>query len=70
MNKIQITLNHTITLSEKLKSPTLFSDCGKSESAKAFCAWYCAQSSAPECPNVKKIKNGGLDQYGSEHSEV
>ena len=21
---------------------------------------------APECPNVKKLKNGGLDQYGPE----
>ena len=25
-----------------------------------------AQDWAPECPNVKKIKNGGLDQYGAE----
>ena len=26
-----------------------------------------AQSWAPECPNVKKTKKGGLDQYGAEH---
>ena len=25
-----------------------------------------AQDWAPECPNVKKIKKGGLDQYGTE----
>ena len=25
---------------------------------------------APECPNVKKNKNGGLDQYGFEHFVV
>jgi len=28
-----------------------------------------AQDSAPECPNVKKIKTGGLDQYGAEPLE-
>jgi len=26
-------------------------------------------SLAPECPNVKKIKKVGLDQYRSEHFE-
>ena len=29
-----------------------------------------AQDWAPECPNVKKNKNGGLDQYGFEHFVV
>ena len=29
-----------------------------------------AQDWAPECPNVNKIKNGGLDQYGTEHFEM
>ena len=27
-------------------------------------------TTAPECPNVKKNKNGGLDQYGFEHFVV
>ena len=29
-----------------------------------------AQSWAPESPNVKNLKNGGLDQYGPGRSEV
>ena len=29
-----------------------------------------AQSRAPECPNVKKFKKGGLDQYGPKHLEM
>ena len=29
-----------------------------------------AQFWAPECPNLKKIKKGGLDQYGPEQFEV
>ena len=29
-----------------------------------------AHSWAPECLNVKKLKRGGLDQYGPEHYEV
>ena len=55
-----------------------FSDCGKNESTKAFSAilveptllifWHSdTQSWAPKC---QKIKNGVLDQYGPEHSEV
>jgi len=28
------------------------------------------KSWAPECHECQKVKNGGLDQYGAEHSEV
>jgi len=30
----------------------------------------CQKKLVPECPNVKKIKKGGLDQYDPEHFEV
>jgi len=51
---------------------TLQSVCGNNWSNPPFLIFLTfghsgAQDWAPECPNVKKIKNGGLDQYGAEH---
>ena len=58
-------------------SPTLFSLCPKWVYQSIQCHTglnhpfnVLTFGHSPECPNVKKIKKGALDQYGTERSEV